>query len=60
METRFLKPATPELVVRDPANGRALPADGAEVELNTYWVRRLRDGDVVEGTQPKASRKAAD
>ena len=29
-------------------DGVALPADGATVELDTYWRRRLDDSDVVE------------
>lgn len=60
METRYLKPASPELVVRNPVNRLPLPVEGAEVEMNTYWQRRLNDGDVVDATPPKAARKAAD
>lgn len=36
--------------VRDPAKRTLLPADGADVTLDTFWLRRLRDGDVVEVT----------
>lgn len=57
METRTLKPAVPGSVVRMPVTAYALPEDGAEVEMNTYWHRRLRDGDVVE--VPPAPAKAA-
>jgi hypothetical protein len=60
METRHLKPSAPDLVVRNPATGLPLPAAGAEVEMNTFWARRLRDGDVEEFTPPKAARKAAE
>ena len=28
---------------------KALPVGGDEVELNTYWYRRLADGDVTRG-----------
>lgn len=35
------------LRVVDPATGKPLPAAGAEVEITTYWRRRLRDGDVT-------------
>lgn len=45
----FVKPKD-GLVVRDPATKRALPAEGAEVPETGYWMRRLRDGDVVEST----------
>ncbi|SOD42330.1 Protein of unknown function [Nitrosovibrio sp. Nv4] len=44
MQTRFIKPA-PGLLVRMP-NGNVLPAEGAEVEMNSYWLRRLEDGDI--------------
>lgn len=60
METRNLKPAVPGLVVRMPVTGYALPEEGAEVEMNTYWHRRLRDGDVVEVPQAKAARRSAE
>ena len=42
----FVKPA-PGLVVLDP-NGRPVPEDGIEVSRTSFWLRRLRDGDVVE------------
>jgi hypothetical protein len=31
----------------DPRTRQALPPEGAEVELDPYWHRRLADGDVV-------------
>lgn len=34
------------MIVINPATGKALPADGADVELNTYWFRRHKDGDI--------------
>lgn len=36
------------LRVVDPATGRPLSDGGAAVEESTYWLRRLRDGDVEE------------
>ncbi len=33
--------------------GRYLPSEGAFVEFNFYWQRRLNDGDVVEATPPE-------
>ncbi len=48
-----LKPATPDLVVRDPVTTKALPAGGKAVPMTTYWRRRLKDGDVVEATDKK-------
>lgn len=53
-----LKPADGR-AVRDPAKGKLLPEDGAEVTLNAFWRRRLRDGDVVEVTADTASTTAA-
>ncbi|MDE8559103.1 DUF2635 domain-containing protein [Pantoea vagans] len=44
-----LKPAEGR-AVRDPVKRTLLPADGAEVTLDAFWRRRLRDGDVVEAT----------
>jgi hypothetical protein len=41
-----VKPA-PGLKVRFPETGAALPEEGREVPETTYWLRRLRAGDVV-------------
>lgn len=41
----FVKPKD-GLSVRCPVRGEALPKDGAEVPDNTFWRRRLKDGDV--------------
>jgi hypothetical protein len=65
MSTRQrIKPRDPSMTIRDPKTRRALPADGAEVKLTSFWVRRLRDGDVVPAPAlaPKkaAPKKAAD
>jgi hypothetical protein len=58
-EKVYVVPAAGLRVV-DPASGQPLPATGAEVERNTYWIRRLNDGDVTEGTPPaSAATKAA-
>ena len=40
--------ASDRLRVIDPSTKRALPADGGAVVSNSYWVRRLRCGDVEE------------
>lgn len=53
-----LKPARPDLIVRDPVTGDPLPATGLTVTTNRpYWLRRLRDDDVIEVTAPKAKTK---
>ena len=41
----FVKPNN-GLSVRCPVRGEPLPKDGAEVPENTFWHRRLKDGDV--------------
>jgi len=54
-----LKPADGRSV-RDPVKGTLLPADGADVVVDAFWRRRLRDGDVVEviATATTSSTKA--
>lgn len=54
----YLKPDREGLVVRDVVTGQQLPAEGAWVPRASYWMRRLRDGDVVESKPPKKSAKA--
>lgn len=41
--------------VRDPDTEKfdPIPAAGKSVPQTSYWRRRLRDGDVVEGKPPK-------
>lgn len=36
------------MVIINPATHKPLPVGGDDVELDTYWVRRLNDGDVAE------------
>ncbi len=52
-QTQFIKPAA-GLKVRDPKGGH-LPAEGTEVTLDSYWIRRIQDGDVVKAAKPKAA-----
>jgi len=47
--TMKIKPAE-GLIVRDPDTRRPLAAKGEVKPKNAYWMRRLRDGDVVEIT----------
>ncbi len=46
-ETMFVVPESGRRVL-DPATRQALPADGADVPRSTFWLRRLREGDVKE------------
>lgn len=48
------------LLVRDPANRGPLPASGRKVPQNEYWMRRLRDGDVVEVASATLAQKKGD
>lgn len=48
MSTRFIRPRA-GLIVRDPglaAQNAPLPPEGKAVPWNSYWQRRLDDGDV--------------
>lgn len=46
MITFKVKPRAGAKVIKP--DGTLLNPNGEEVEKTTYWVRRLRDGDVVE------------
>lgn len=46
-----IKPADEHCLVRDPVSGAPLRAEGEAKPKNSYWLRRLKDGDVVE-TEP--------
>ena len=43
--------------IPDPSLNDHLPPEGRNVEKTTYWVRRLRDGDVTEKSQTKTQQK---
>lgn len=47
-----IKPAKPGNKVHLEGKREFLPEEGAEVERSTYWVRRLRDGSVIEIKRP--------
>ena len=46
----FVKPA-PGLIVLGP-DGLLVPEDGMEVEQDSFWLRRLADGDLVRVFRP--------
>lgn len=52
--TAYIKPA-PGRRVRKP-DGSVLQEEGAEVERNAFWQRRLLDGDVIEAERPKGKK----
>lgn len=43
----FVKP-TAGRAVRDPVKGTLLPESGSEVPDNSFWHRRIQDGDVMQ------------
>lgn len=47
----------PGVLVRDPVTAGHLPEQGAVVPRNTYWLRRLAEGDVLQA--PPAAKKKA-
>lgn len=55
MDRVQLRPAEGRLV-RDPASGEPMPAEGLEVEMNIFWHRRLADGDVQPVPAPTTRR----
>ncbi|MEO0652814.1 MAG: DUF2635 domain-containing protein [Planctomycetota bacterium] len=46
--------------VSDPDAGDRLPVEGRRVRRSGYWLRRLRDGDVVEITTERSSDEQAE
>lgn len=56
IEQVFVKPAREGLVMFDPASRRRLPDEGMLVPYNTYWRRRLANGDAVLVPQPESKR----
>lgn len=59
MNTKFIKPSDPKLKLREHPKDAPLPPDGAMRPMTAFWLRRLRDKDVVEATAPAAKGAAA-
>ena len=55
-DSLFVKPRS-GLKVRDPRVLGHLPESGAKVPRNTYWLRRLKSGDVVEAEPAKQAKE---
>ncbi len=53
----FIKPA-PGLVIPDPDRRDLLPAEGRAVPHSDFWLRRLRDGDVLPTTEAEITAAA--
>ena len=56
---KILKPAEADGKVRNPSTDRHLAPEGEEVVVTSYWIRRLRDGDVIEADARAAQAPAA-
>lgn len=54
MNAIFVRPIEGRLV-RRPETGEILPPDGMSVPRDSYWIRRVREGDVEECEAPKAA-----
>lgn len=52
--------SAPGLTIRDPISKRILADAGEEKPASAYWIRRLRDGDVVECAPPAVAAPPAD
>ncbi len=59
MTVMTLKPA-PGRAVRDPVTGKPLAAAGEAKELDAFWHRRIKAGDVVEVAPVKADKHPND
>lgn len=44
----YVRPA-PDCIIRMPDTFEIMPPGGVEVPRDAFWVRRVRDGDVIEG-----------
>lgn len=54
----YIKPKE-GLQVRDPQTYQPLPAEGAWVKRNSYWIKRLADGSVAEAKAPTKAKAPA-
>lgn len=54
----FVKPAK-NTEVPDIEKGGLLPPEGREVEANSYWLKRVAEGDCIEAEPPKSAKPAA-
>lgn len=50
MKILHVKPGN-DLVIRDPATGRVIPAHGISVPATPFWRQRLSHGDVAATTE---------
>lgn len=55
----FLKPAKKGLIVRHPDTKRPLKEDGQKVQKSSYWLRRLKEGSVIEVDKAESKPKVS-
>ena len=55
-ERKFIKPAEGRNVSRND-NRKHLKKEGEWVDLDSYWVRRLKAGDVIAAEPPVKAKK---
>lgn len=53
-----IKPANKTVKVLDPVTRQPLKAAGETKPRTTYWMRRLKDGDIVEMVEKKEGKKS--
>jgi hypothetical protein len=57
----FVKPARDGLIIRDPRTLKPLKMEGEMKPRNSYWLRRIKDEDVIievqSSSKPKTSKK---
>lgn len=61
MNTAFIKPARPGVLLRDPATGETIPPEGAAIVMGAhraFWLRRVKDGDAVMPPEQPAGKAA--
>jgi len=58
MRNVFVKPAVARNIIRDPSTRIALAADGEWKPANSFWLRRIAQGDVVDLTKQQTQAQA--
>ena len=59
MTKRYIKPARDGLVVRQPGNGKPIPAEGIWVDWSGHWARRKIEGSIIEAKPPAKTKQTA-
>jgi len=55
----FIKPAKPDILLRDPRSRVQLNPEGGNVPNTSFWVRRIQDGDAVEVKPADSTKKSS-